>query len=118
MTFVIIIIIISSSSSSIQPLGRFWQKPEPSPATGMALVRCVLGKFLGVGCHCFPLECGVFGRKRKNRTRMEMWAKKWLLGRDKFTDLNVLNFIRNDSPEDYKNYLRLSDENVQYLNVQ
>jgi hypothetical protein len=26
-----------------------------------------------------------------------------------------LNFIRNDSPEDYKNYLGMSDENVQYL---
>jgi hypothetical protein len=26
-----------------------------------------------------------------------------------------LNFITNDSPEDYKNYLRMSDENVQYL---
>ena len=22
--------------------------------TGMALARCILGKFLGVGCHCFP----------------------------------------------------------------
>ena len=44
-----------------------------------------------------------------------MWAKKLLLGRDIFTHLNLLNFIRNDSPEDYKNYLRMSDENVQYL---
>ena len=44
-----------------------------------------------------------------------MWAKKWLLGRDRFTHLNLLNFIRNDSPEDYKNYFRMSDENVQYL---
>jgi hypothetical protein len=35
-----IIIIIS-----IQPLGRFWQEPEPSQATGMALARCMLGKF-------------------------------------------------------------------------
>jgi hypothetical protein len=26
-----------------------------------------------------------------------------------------LNFIRNDSPEDYKNYVRISDDNVQYL---
>jgi hypothetical protein len=26
-----------------------------------------------------------------------------------------MNFIRNDSPEDYKNYLRMSGENVQYL---
>ena len=42
-------------------------------------------------------------------------AKKWLLGRDRFTHINLLNFIRNDSPEDYKNYLRMSDENVQYL---
>jgi len=38
----------------IQPLGPFGQRPELSQATGMALVRCVLGKFLGVVCHCFP----------------------------------------------------------------
>jgi hypothetical protein len=44
-----------------------------------------------------------------------MWAKKWLLGRDRFIHLNLLNFIRNGSPEDYKNYLRMSDENVRYL---
>ena len=30
------------------------QEPEPSQATGMAMARCILGKFLGVGCHCFP----------------------------------------------------------------
>ena len=46
-------------------------------------------------------ECGVFGRKRKNRKRREMWAKKWLLDRDRYTHLNLLNFIRNDSPEEY-----------------
>ena len=44
-----IIIIIS-----IQPEGRLWQEPEPSQATGMALAHCILGIFLGVGCHCFP----------------------------------------------------------------
>ena len=56
----IIIIIISSSSSSssssiisIQPLGWSGQRPEFSQATGMALVHCILGKFLGVACHCF-----------------------------------------------------------------
>ena len=38
----------------IQPLGRSGQRPEFSKATGMALVRCILGKFLGVACHCFP----------------------------------------------------------------
>jgi len=48
MMMMMIIIII------IQPLGQFGQEPEPSQATDMALVRCVLGKFLGVVCHCFP----------------------------------------------------------------
>ena len=33
---------------SIQTLGQFGQEPEPSRATGMALVSC---KFLGVVCH-------------------------------------------------------------------
>ena len=39
----------------IQPLGRFGQRPELSQSTGIALVCCILGKFLGVVCHCFPL---------------------------------------------------------------
>ena len=34
--------------------GRAWQEPEPSHVTDMALAHCILGKFLGVGCHCFP----------------------------------------------------------------
>jgi len=33
---------------------RAWQEPEPSHVTGMALAHCILGKFLGVVCHCFP----------------------------------------------------------------
>ena len=31
---------------SIQPEGRFWQEPEPSQATGMALAHCILVRFL------------------------------------------------------------------------
>ena len=38
----------------IRPLGRSGQRPELSQATSMALVRCILGKFLGVACPCFP----------------------------------------------------------------
>jgi hypothetical protein len=41
---------------TIQPLGQFGQEPEPGQATDMALVRCILGKFLGVVCHCFPSQ--------------------------------------------------------------
>ena len=51
---VIIIIIIIIIGIGIQPLGRSGQRPELSQATGMALVRCILGKFLGVACQCFP----------------------------------------------------------------
>ena len=39
--------------------GQAWQEPEPSHVTGMALVHCILGKFLGVVCHCFPLPLDV-----------------------------------------------------------
>ena len=51
---VIIIIIIIIIIIGILPLGRSGQRPEFSQATDMALVRCILGKFLGVVCHCFP----------------------------------------------------------------
>jgi hypothetical protein len=50
----LIIIIIIIIIIGIQPLGRSGQRPEFSQATGMALVRCILCKFLGVACHCFP----------------------------------------------------------------
>ena len=43
----------------IKPLGQFGQRPELSQATGKALVCCILGKFLGVVCHCFPLHLDV-----------------------------------------------------------
>ena len=50
---------------SIQPEGRLWQEPEPSQATGMALAHCILGSFLGVGCHCFhlPLDVPTFASR-------------------------------------------------------
>ena len=35
-------------------LGSVWQEPDPSQASSMALILCILGKFLGVVCHCFP----------------------------------------------------------------
>jgi hypothetical protein len=40
-------------------LGRFWQEPEPSQATSMALAHCILGKFLGVVYPYFPLPLDV-----------------------------------------------------------
>ena len=73
----------------IQPLGRSGQRPEFSQATGMVLVRCTLGKFLGVACHCFPLlflDVPTFHhqvpprpqrRERSQRQKCELWV--WML---------------------------------------
>ncbi|KDR14293.1 hypothetical protein L798_11884 [Zootermopsis nevadensis] len=58
-------------------------------------------------------ECGVFART-KNKKR-KILVKNWLLQKERFTHFNLLNFIRDDSPDDYKNYFRMSDENVNYL---
>ena len=49
----------------IEPLGLFGQRPELSHVTGVALVCCILGKFLGVVCHCFPLP----SKTRRERQR-------------------------------------------------
>ena len=44
----------NNNNNGYSTLGLVWQEPEPSQATGMALVRCILGKLLRVVCHCFP----------------------------------------------------------------
>jgi hypothetical protein len=36
---IIVVVVVVVVIISIQPLGRFWQEPEPSQATGMALAR-------------------------------------------------------------------------------
>jgi len=51
---IIIIIIVVVVIIGIQSLGRFGQRPELSQANGMALVRYIVGKFLGVVCRCYP----------------------------------------------------------------
>ena len=48
----------------IKPLGQFGLEPEPSQVTGMALVRCILGEFLGVVCHCFPPKIKIWNASR------------------------------------------------------
>ena len=56
--------------------------------------------------------------KKKEKKKGEMWDKRWLLGRERFTHINLLNVIRNVIPEGYKNYLGMSDENVQNFLLQ
>jgi hypothetical protein len=44
----------NNNNNVYSALGPVWQEPEPSQATGRALIHCILGKFLGVVCHCLP----------------------------------------------------------------
>jgi hypothetical protein len=79
---------------SIQPLGRFWQEPEPSQATGMALARCILGKFLGVVCRCFLLTLDVptFAVSTSPTVRALLVAKGGTVDEN-----GVRQFCRNDA---------------------
>ena len=74
---------------SIQPLGHFWQVPEPNQATGMALVRCILVKFLGVVGHYFPprLDVPTFAARRlhaRNDAR-DPSSERWNYGRERLS---------------------------------
>ena len=62
--------------------GRVWQEPESSHVTGMALAHCILGKFMGVVCHCFPppLDVPTLAarclRPQRRERKLELWARK------------------------------------------
>jgi len=60
-------------------VGRAWQEPKPSHVTGMALAHCILDRFLGVVCHCFPptFRCSHFSRQvTPSATTREILAVK------------------------------------------
>ena len=67
----------------IQPLGGFGQRPELIQSTGIALVRCILGTFLGVVCHCFPprLDVPTFATRCLNDAR-DPSGGRWSCGRE------------------------------------
>ena len=75
-----------SSFISIQPSRPGWQEPEPSHVTGVALAHCILGKFLGVVCHCFPppLDVPTFAARClyvRNDAR-DPSSERWNCGRE------------------------------------
>ena len=67
----------------------------------MALAHCILGKFLGVGCHCFPppLDVPTFSARCpyvKRRERLLAAEGGSLLGREMFLQISPrIRFPRN-----------------------
>jgi hypothetical protein len=37
----------NNNNNGYSALGPVWQEPEPSQGTGMVLIHCILGRFLG-----------------------------------------------------------------------
>ena len=71
------IFIYNNNNNGHSALGPVGQEPEPSQATGMAPIRFILGKFLGVDCHCFPprLDLPTFAARDPN-------SERWNYGRE------------------------------------
>ena len=44
-----------------------------------------------------------------NRARRSSWTKNWLLQRDQFCHMPLLREIRENNPEDFRNFLRMTD---------
>jgi len=49
-------------------------RDQSCQANGMDLVRCILGKFLGVDCHCFP---SLFRRSHFSPPGASTSARTW-----------------------------------------
>ncbi len=50
-------------------------------------------------------------QKQKNKKKKVMrkyWVKNWLLKREKFSHINLLNELRSE-PEDWRNYMRMDE---------
>lgn len=57
-------------------------------------------------------------KKRIKRSKRRFWSKKWYLNRGKFSDMQLLSELRDNNPDDFRNYLRMTDECFDYLLAQ
>jgi hypothetical protein len=71
--YVCYLLLVFSPSASLS------RNQSHGQVTGMALVRCILGKFLGVVCHCFPPVCMynyVYNTTNTRETRFNRHVRK------------------------------------------
>lgn len=47
--------------------------------------------------------------KKKRKTR-SVWMKSWLKRREELSHINLLQELKENNPEDFKNYLRMPEE--------
>lgn len=52
--------------------------------------------------------------KRKQKSRKK-WSKRWFIERKRYSNVNLLEELKEHEPEDYRNYLRMNEECFEYL---
>lgn len=50
-----------------------------------------------------------------NKKKRSKWVKTWKLNRKKSSDIVLLRELRQNDPDDFKNYLRMDGEDFDYL---
>lgn len=67
---------------------------------------------LAVACVCIIKKKK--NRLMKRRRPRSKWVKQWLLQRDQFSHINLLEELRLE-PDDWRNYLRMDEDNYLML---
>lgn len=53
--------------------------------------------------------------EKPRRKRRRLWSKEWLKNRDNFSHMRLVQELKENNPDDYRNYLRMPDESFQLL---
>lgn len=54
-------------------------------------------------------------QRRQKKKKRRFWSKNWLLKRKQFSHMSLIHELRTEHHDDFKNYLRMSDDNFRYL---
>lgn len=61
---------------------------------------------------CYGNRCARNFKKTKNR---KTWVKKWIKQRSQRSNVTLLKDLKENNPDNFKNYLRMDDTGFTYL---
>ncbi|KAM4034741.1 LOW QUALITY PROTEIN: uncharacterized protein ACNLHF_021427 [Anomaloglossus baeobatrachus] len=73
----------------------------------------ICGAAIAVAASTAVIECN--RTNRRNARFGRIWAREWLLERDRFSHLNLLRELQERHPNDFQNYLRMSENSFKFL---
>ena len=53
--------------------------------------------------------------EKEERTPRKIWVKQWRINRERFGHMPLMRELRENNPEDYRNYLRMDDKTFQVI---